>query len=81
MEKLLYSGGTTAFKVSVGCNKEEALVYSMVVTMDIKSYNGVSGDGVYGTFFIAGYNFIYHFWYHTYLHKFFCYVETIMENW
>ena len=43
MEKLLYSGGTTAFKVSVGCDKEEALVYSMVVTMDIKSYNGVSG--------------------------------------
>ena len=42
-KKLLYSGGTIAFKVSVGCDKEEVLVYSMVFTMDIKSYNGGSG--------------------------------------
>ena len=26
-KKLLYSGGTIAFKVSVGCDKEEVLVY------------------------------------------------------
>ena len=42
-KKLLYSGGTIAFKVSVGCDKEEVLIYSMVFTMDIKSYNGGSG--------------------------------------